>query len=373
MSISIGSTLVQRHAALRRVTRSVLLLIILGLTPAVALASALEPQLTTNKGCRETGQDPVFAVGESIGLTFRIGSTSLSQASAAILDSTPDNRVTVISFGRVATNQTFAFSARIGGATGIETLVLRAESPGLATQRRTCSFTVVAGAPTATRTASRTRTPTRTPTPFGSATRTRTPSGDVSGTLSTNRGCREDGDVATYAIGESILVSFRLASDTQSRATASIVDTRANGLTTVFALGSIPTNVPLSFGGRVGAPNGVHTLRLRVGNATVDTCSFLVSGSAAPTATRSPSKTPTATRTRTASRTFTATPIPSACTGACSGGAMVSVNDLLTVIEIAAGRTPLSACPVADANGDLQVSLDEVLQAVNNALDGCPL
>jgi hypothetical protein len=27
---------------------------------------------------------------------------------------------------------------------------------------------------------------------------------------------------------------------------------------------------------------------------------------------------------------------------------------------------------VADANGDDQVSLDEVLQAVNNALDGCP-
>ena len=48
------------------------------------------------------------------------------------------------------------------------------------------------------------------------------------------------------------------------------------------------------------------------------------------------------------------------------------MNDLLTVIQIAAGQLPVSACPAADPNGDDQVSLEEVLQAVNNALDGCP-
>ncbi len=50
----------------------------------------------------------------------------------------------------------------------------------------------------------------------------------------------------------------------------------------------------------------------------------------------------------------------------------MTVNDLLTVIEIAAGRASIAACPLADSNGDQQVSLEEVLQAVNNALDGCP-
>ena len=156
---------------------------------------------------------------------------------------------------------------------------------------------------------------------------------------------------------------FRLDSDTSSAALASIA-----GSTTILSFGAVPTNVPLLVTRPRRPAGGLHTLRLRGslgGPQTVlDTCSFLVTGDAFPTPTFKP------TRTRTPTRTFT--PVPGACVGACTNPGMVSVNDLLTVIQIAAGQVTLSACPSADPNGDDQVSLEEVLQAVNNALDGCP-
>jgi len=353
--------------------------------PAAGLAQSLAPRVATNKGCRESGQNPIFVVDEQIRVTFRVVSSSVSQASATILDYTPDDRLAVLSFGGIATNRTYSFLARIGGSPGVERLVLRAESPALATQRRSCSFTVADGRPGATMTSSSTRTPTATRTAQGSPTVTPTPRGELTGELKTSRGCRENGDAATFAIGDPIIVSFRLMSARGTRVYASVIDRRGDGQQTTFSFGSVPTNVRLSFGGSVGPPVGVHTLRLRatafgVGSPqTVDTCSFLVEGAAATTTprasrTRTPARTATATRPRTPTRTFTATPLPDAgvCVGACTDGEMVSVNDLLAVIEIAAGRTTLDACPAADGDGDGQVSLDEVLQAVNNALDGCP-
>jgi hypothetical protein len=148
---------------------------------------------------------------------------------------------------------------------------------------------------------------------------------------------------------------FRLDSDTSSAALASIA-----GAQTILSFGAVPTNVPLLVTGRVGPPEGLHTLRLRGslgGPQTVlDTCSFLVIGGAFSTPTPKP------TRTGTPTRTFT--PVPGVCVGACTNPGMVTVNDLLTVIQIAAGQVTLSACPSADPNGDDQVSLEEVLQAV---------
>ncbi|HSP96601.1 MAG TPA: hypothetical protein VL049_05080 [Candidatus Dormibacteraeota bacterium] len=328
----------------------------------------LAPRLTTNKGCVETGDDPMFAVDEQIAVSFRIGSATVSQATASIIDHTTDSRIVVLSLGRVATNHTFTFTARVGGPAGNEALVLRADIQGASAQSAPCSFTVVAS-PTAS---PQTRTPTATRTPPTGATRTPTPGANLSGELHTSRGCREDGDSATFAPGETITLSFRLASDTASFANASIVDSRPNGVQTVISFGAVPTNLPLLISGRVGLPQGVHTLRLRGGvggpQTLLDTCSFLAAGDTIPTPTRKPTRTPT--RTRAPTRTFT--PVPGECVGACTQPDAVTVNDLLVVIRIAAGESPLSACPAADANGDQQVSLEEVLQAVNNAIDGCP-
>ena len=329
-------------------------------------AQVLVPQITTNKGCQETGDDPVFAIGERITVSFRVGSASVGSASASIVDHTTNGQIVVLSFGQVATNVTYAFKATVGGPAGDETLVLRAARNGASTDSSPCSFTV-AGAPPPTGSPHPTRTPTATKTP-SSATPTRTVNSDLTGELHTSRGCREDGDSATFAIGEPITLALRLDSNSSPAAFASIVNSLPNGVQTVISFGALPTNLPLLIGGRVGPPPGVHTLRLRGAisgpQMLLDTCSFLVAGGPLSTPTHHP------TRTRTPTRTFT--PVPGACVGACAQPGMVTVNDLLTVIQIAAGQMPVSACPSADPNHDGQVSLEEVLQAVNNALDGCP-
>ncbi len=51
----------------------------------------------------------------------------------------------------------------------------------------------------------------------------------------------------------------------------------------------------------------------------------------------------------------------------------MTVADLLTMINIDLGNAALSACNLGDANGDGRITLDEVLLAMNNALNGCVL
>jgi hypothetical protein len=107
-------------------------------------------QLTTTRGYLETGQDPVYVVGESITVTFRIGSSTAQQATATLFDLLPDGRVGVITFGHIATNQRRAFVARVAVPTGVEQLQLKAAAPGVQTTRRSCSFVVVGPSSTAT-------------------------------------------------------------------------------------------------------------------------------------------------------------------------------------------------------------------------------
>jgi hypothetical protein len=41
------------------------------------------------------------------------------------------------------------------------------------------------------------------------------------------------------------------------------------------------------------------------------------------------------------------------------------------MVNIALGNTPVTACDTGDANHDGQVPVDQILTAVNNALNGC--
>ncbi len=59
------------------------------------------------------------------------------------------------------------------------------------------------------------------------------------------------------------------------------------------------------------------------------------------------------------------------CDGDCSGDGQVTVDELLTLVNIALGNTSVAACPAGDANGNGSVTVDEILTAVNNALNGC--
>jgi len=59
------------------------------------------------------------------------------------------------------------------------------------------------------------------------------------------------------------------------------------------------------------------------------------------------------------------------CVGDCNGNGQVTVDEILTLVNIALGSTPLTTCQAGDANHDGQITIDEILTAVNNALNGC--
>jgi hypothetical protein len=61
-----------------------------------------------------------------------------------------------------------------------------------------------------------------------------------------------------------------------------------------------------------------------------------------------------------------------ACSGDCNGDGMVSVNELVTIVNIALGDMDLSQCSAADVDGDRVVKINEMVDAVDAALNGCP-
>jgi hypothetical protein len=99
---------------------------------------------------------------------------------------------------------------------------------------------------------------------------------------------------------------------------------------------------------------------------------------ATPTSTAQLTPTPTVTEllaTPTPSPTPTETPLPepSPCAGDCDGSGDVTVDELVTGVNIALDLAPVERCLPMDSNRDGQVTIDELLQAVNAALFGCPL
>jgi hypothetical protein len=64
-------------------------------------------------------------------------------------------------------------------------------------------------------------------------------------------------------------------------------------------------------------------------------------------------------------------PQPSSCVGDCSGDGAVTIDELLSMVNIALG-TASSTCAAGDADGDGQITINEILMAVNAALSGCP-
>lgn len=60
-----------------------------------------------------------------------------------------------------------------------------------------------------------------------------------------------------------------------------------------------------------------------------------------------------------------------ACVGDCNGDGVVTVGEILTMVDIALGNAGLSSCPGGDQNGDRQITVDEILTAVDHALNGC--
>lgn len=60
-----------------------------------------------------------------------------------------------------------------------------------------------------------------------------------------------------------------------------------------------------------------------------------------------------------------------ACVGDCNLDGVVTVDDLLRMVTIAAGDAAPAGCPAGDVNGDDAITIDEILHAVGSALGGC--
>jgi hypothetical protein len=59
------------------------------------------------------------------------------------------------------------------------------------------------------------------------------------------------------------------------------------------------------------------------------------------------------------------------CAGDCGGDDNVTVDELLTMVNIALDSAPLTRCQGADVGADGRITVDDLVRAVNNALEGC--
>lgn len=60
------------------------------------------------------------------------------------------------------------------------------------------------------------------------------------------------------------------------------------------------------------------------------------------------------------------------CIGDCSGDGTVTIDDLITMVNIALDEAELKTCVVGDANRDGAITVEEIITAVSNALNSCP-
>ena len=59
------------------------------------------------------------------------------------------------------------------------------------------------------------------------------------------------------------------------------------------------------------------------------------------------------------------------CPGDCDGSGMVSVDEIIVMVNVALGTEPVANCTAGDVNGDGQITVDEIIAAVNAVLLGC--
>jgi hypothetical protein len=172
--------------------------------------------------------------------------------------------------------------------------------------------------------------------------------------ISANAGCTNNCPAGTY--------SYQLCWDQCGPlANSPLLQILAADTATVFLDGppALATSVPISFKipetilGFTPGP-GMHTLRVDVHNdglATGMDLSGILSGSV---------------------RIVPCQNTPPTCVGDCNTDGAVTVDNLITMVNIALGNADVSICIAGDASGDGQITVDEILTAVNNALNGGP-
>jgi hypothetical protein len=85
-------------------------------------------------------------------------------------------------------------------------------------------------------------------------------------------------------------------------------------------------------------------------------------------ATETPVSTATPTEPLPATRTATIGPV---CPGDCDGNGVVTIDELVRLVNVALGGSPVSVCESADRNEDGAITIDELVAAVTRSLLGC--
>ncbi|MCX8072929.1 MAG: DUF3604 domain-containing protein [Candidatus Binatia bacterium] len=68
----------------------------------------------------------------------------------------------------------------------------------------------------------------------------------------------------------------------------------------------------------------------------------------------------------------TATRSEARCVGDCDNSGVITVNEVVRMVNVALGHQPTSACPAGDRDGDGSITVDEIVAAVDALLTGCP-
>jgi len=241
------------------------------------------------------------------------------------------------------------------------TLTRTATSPPTATPSRTPTQTRTAPqiatppSPTRTPTSTASSTPTATLTATASRTSTSTPS-----TTATVTGTPTPTATPTPTTSASFTLS-RTPTSTPT-ATAGETPTRTATLT--------PTAMPTATRSPTIIPTA--TVSSTPTNALTATASQTPTNTPSTTSTHSATSTPSATDSTTPTPSPTSTASVPLCVGDCDNANSVTIADLVLMVNIALEQQPLSACPAADADRSGTATIEEILQAVNNALNGCP-
>lgn len=62
---------------------------------------------------------------------------------------------------------------------------------------------------------------------------------------------------------------------------------------------------------------------------------------------------------------------PQLCGGDCDLNGVITVDEVLVLVNIGLGGAPVDLCAGGDLDGNRQVTVEEILRAVDNALHGC--
>jgi hypothetical protein len=238
-------------------------------------------------------------------------------------------------------------------ATPTHTSTATSTPSGTATWSGTPTLTptqVPTATPTPTPTATATSTPTDTPTPSQTVTPMPTNTATASPTNTPT-------NTPTSAATTTPTVTFT-PTPTQTP-TAPPTDTPT----------ATPTNTPT----QTATSTPTETPRSTVTYTPTNTVTATSTPTPSNTPTGTPTPTSTATHTTTATGTATPTTTPRPCEGDCNDDDTVTVDEILTMVNISLGNVPLTDCRAGDVNNDGQIRVDEILTAVNNALNGCTL